>query len=297
MLTLLLQWAAVALGPAGVFVNLSVPLPAAYVHMRVGTPIGIAVVLLVAGTLLAVGDPSGSVAYLFQFGLASALLPWLLRRGWFWDRAVAATLLTLLAVAGVVLGGYAASRGVAVSALVEGYVQGEVDTALAVYRQAEVPEQQLEDLSRVVGQMADFMVRAWPGLVTVATGAVLVLTVLLLSRLAAGNYHLPGVPFRLWKAPEHLVWPLILGGFGLLYADGGLRDIAINLLTVLLPVYFLQGLAVVTYYFQRRGLPPFMRGLGYLLLVVLNPLPLIVTGVGVFDLWADFRKPRKAKNT
>lgn len=297
LLTLLLQWAAVALGPAGVFVNLSVPLPAAYAHMRAGAPIGLGVVLAVASALLAIGDPGGSVAYLLQFGLASALLPWLLRRGWLWDRAIAATLLLLLAAAGITLGGYAATRGVAVTALVDGYVQGEVESALAVYRQAELPEQQLEDLRKVVGQLADFMVRAWPALVTVASGAVLLLTVLLLTALAAGRYQVHGVPFRLWKAPEPLVWLLILAGFSLLYVDGPLQLVSINLLTILLPIYFLQGLAVVTFYFQKKGLPPFMRGLGYLLVAVLNPLPMIVTGVGVFDLWVDFRKPRTKKNT
>jgi hypothetical protein len=38
-----------------------------------------------------------------------------------------------------------------------------------------------------------------------------------------------------------------------------------------------------------------MRGLGYLLLLVINPFQLLVAGIGVFDLWVDFRKPRIKK--
>jgi hypothetical protein len=31
-------------------------------------------------------------------------------------------------------------------------------------------------------------------------------------------------------------------------------------------------------------------------LLLVSPLPMIVTGVGIFDLWADFRKPRLNKD-
>ena len=69
-----------------------------------------------------------------------------------------------------------------------------------------------------------------------------------------------------------------------------------NLLVVLLPVYFLQGLAVVSFFLQRREVSPLMRALSYMILFALNPFQLIVAGIGVFDLWIDFRKPR-VKNT
>jgi uncharacterized protein YybS (DUF2232 family) len=66
-----------------------------------------------------------------------------------------------------------------------------------------------------------------------------------------------------------------------------------NLLAVLLPLYFLQGLSVVSSFLQRKTYPPVLKGMIYLMVFILNPLPLIITGVGVFDLWVDFRRPRK----
>ncbi len=71
---------------------------------------------------------------------------------------------------------------------------------------------------------------------------------------------------------------------------------AINVLIVILPLYFLQGLAVVEHFLSRKGLSPLLRGVSFLLLLLVNPLPVMVTGVGVFDLWADFRKPRLNKD-
>jgi len=293
--TVLLLLAAGALGPAGALINLTVPLPAAYVYMRRGPLAGCGAVILTATVLLAAGDQTGSLAYLIQFGLASMVLPFLLRRNWTWDRAVAGTLVVLLAVGGITLTAYSSTRGVPVAELVGQYVNSEVESALGIYRQANLPADQLEQLQATVRQMADFLVRAWPALMTVATAAVLLLNVLMLSVFSRGRYEIPGGHFRSWKAPELLVWPLILGGFGVLYADGMVERVALNVLTMLLPLYFLQGMAVVTHYFQKRGVPPFFRGLGYLVVTILNPLPLMVVAVGVFDLWADFRNPKFRK--
>ena len=295
LVTVGLLWAAGMLGPAGALLNLTVPLPAAYVCMRRGPLTGFGAVVLASTVLLATGGAVGVLAYLLQFGLASMVLPFLLKRNLAWDRAVAWTLLVMLAVGGVALAAYSSARGLPVAELVGLYVDGEVESALAIYQQANLPEDQLEELRSTVRQMADFLVSAWPALIIIATSAVLLINVLMLSALSRGRYEVPGVHFRFWKAPELLIWPLILGGFGMLSSQGLVERISLNLLTLLLPLYFLQGMAVITHYFQKRGTPPFFRGLGYLLVTVLSPLPLMVVAVGVFDLWADFRSP-KIKN-
>ena len=256
---------------------------------------GCGAVILAAAVLLATGDLAGVLAYLLQFGLASMALPYLLRRNWPWDRAVAGTLVLLIAVGGIALTAYSSARGLPIAELVGQYVDSEVESALAIYQQANLPEEQQEELQETIRRMADFLVRAWPALMTVATAVVLLMNVLILSALSRGRYEVPGGHFRSWKAPELLVWPLILAGFGMVYAQGLAERVSLNVLTLLLPLYFLQGLAVVTHYFQKRGIPLFFRGLGYLLVTVLNPLPLMVVAVGVFDLWADFRNP-KIKN-
>jgi hypothetical protein len=107
---------------------------------------------------------------------------------------------------------------------------------------------------------------------------------------------LPGPSFARWRPPELLIWGLIASGFAVAFGTGPFQNVATNLLIILLPLYFLQGLAVVEHFLARRGLSPLLRGVSYLFLLVVNPLPVIVTGVGIFDLWADFRKPRPSKD-
>ena len=292
--TLLLQFAGAMLGPAGTFVYPFIPFPAAYATMRTGPGVGGGIIALTAVALMA-SQPLAAIAYILQFGIGSLLLPVLLRRGWPWDRALAGALAATVAVIALTLGGYAVSRQMPVAHVVGSYIHSEVDQALAVYKQAKLPADQLKALQAMGEQMADFVVKAYPGLVVVASAGILLLTVLFLGALSAGRYAMAGPPFALWKLPEPLVWFLIAGGFGLFFTAGELQRISLNLLTVLLPVYFMQGVAIVTYFFRKKGFSPFFRTLGYLLIFVLNPLPLIVTGLGVFDMWVDFRKPRIKK--
>jgi len=294
LVTLLLQLAPGLLGPAGIMLNLLAPLPAAFVCMLQGPAVGGATVLVAALALVSISGPLGSVTYLMQFGLGSFLLPLLLRRNWSWDRAVALTLAVVVAASAISAGGYLLSRGESVTKAVGSYVEAEIRHTLEV---AAVPGEdgpEQAEQAAMVEQTVKLFTRIYPGLALAVTGTVLLLTLFLLTALARGRYEIPGVPFSLWKAPEQLVWLLIAAGFGSL-ASGELQTVAWNLLVVVLPIYFLQGLAVVSYFFRLRGFSPFMRGMGYLLLTVINPFQLLVAGIGVFDLWVDFRKPRIKK--
>lgn len=290
LLTLMLQMSALYLGPAGILLHLFVPLPAAHGFMRHGWGAGGGIVALTTASLLVVTSPAGAGAYFAQFGLGSLILPLLLRRGKGWDTAVTGAVAASAGGALLAAAAYAAARGVAVGELIGRFVRSEVDQAIALYQKAELPQEQIEELKTVAEGMADFLVLAWPGLAIVATGGIFLLTVRFLSAFSAGRYEVPGVPFSDWKAPELLVWVLIVSGSGALLGNGWPYRISVNVLTVVLPVYFLQGLAVVTWFFRKRNVSPLFRSLGYLLAVALNPLPLIVMGMGIFDLWVDFRK-------
>lgn len=293
--TLLLMFVAGAAGPAGLFLNLLLPLPAAYVVMRCDLATGCGAVVLVCAGLLGGGDPAAIGSYLLQFGLGSLLLPGMLRRGIGWNRAAALSVLSVVAVSAAVIAGYAAWNGTSLHGLVDGYVKAEIAQAMEIYRSAKLPAEQLKEFRSLAEGTGAFLLRAYPALSVVVTGVLQLLTLLLLGGLSRGRYRIPGPDFRHWRATEWLIWPLIAGGFGMISGMGPLQTVALNLLTMLLPLYFLQGLAVVSYYFARRGMSPLFRAISYLLLTVFNPLPLIVTGIGVFDLWADFRKPRIKK--
>jgi uncharacterized protein YybS (DUF2232 family) len=93
--------------------------------------------------------------------------------------------------------------------------------------------------------------------------------------------------FRRWRAPEYLVWPTIGAGFLLVFGSGISADIALNVFKFLMAIYAIQGLSILSFFFDMWNVRGLFRALGYLIGVVLM-MPLLLS-LGFFDLWFDFR--------
>lgn len=289
-----------ALGFAAVAVNLLTPFPAAYVGMRCGSAAAAMTVILTALLIMLTGSQATMLMYVVQFGLPGAVLPWLLNRGLAWDKATVFVLWVMVAVTLVGLLGVSAVAGRSPLAMAGDLIGQEITQTRTAMEQmfagADMTVAQREDVSQMIENMAVFLEKAYPGIAITIAGVMILGMVFLLSVFGRGRYTVPGRPFPAWKAPEQLVWVLIVSGFTVAFAGGIAATFALNLLVILLPVYFLQGLAVIDCFFRRKAFSPIFRAIGYVLVTLVNPLPLLVTGLGVFDLWADFRKPRTPKS-
>ena len=94
--------------------------------------------------------------------------------------------------------------------------------------------------------------------------------------------------FRKWKAPEFLLWPTILCGFFIVMSIGVIPSaVALNVFKFLMAIYALQGLSILTYFFDLWGIRGLFRSIAYVLSVFIM-LPLVLS-IGFFDLWFDFR--------
>ena len=292
-LTLLLFLSAYWLGPMGAFTNMLTAAPACYLAMRFGLTSGLFTVVLAGGVLWQLTDGAGLMNYLGLFTVPALLLPTLLRRKLPWDKALLISSLATLALSALLVVGYLQLSGQDAMTLVDRYLQSEVDTAMQAYGNAGLTAAQLADLKEVAGQVADFIRKTFVGLYAAGVLVIHLVTLLLLQRFRRDHFEIEGAIFSQWRLPALLIWPLIVAGFALLVPLDEIALVGRNLLAVLLPLYFMQGLAIVNCLLQRKTWPPALKGLIYLMVFVLNPLPLVVTGVGVFDLWVDFRRPRK----
>jgi uncharacterized protein YybS (DUF2232 family) len=97
-----------------------------------------------------------------------------------------------------------------------------------------------------------------------------------------------------WKAPESLVWVLIASAILVLISDGFWYWAWLNLLVILGLIYFFQGVAVAAYWLQKINAPHFLGIVFFSLLVLEYRLGLLVAAAGLFDMWLDFRRPKKS---
>ena len=93
-----------------------------------------------------------------------------------------------------------------------------------------------------------------------------------------------------WRAPGWLVWFFIAGGGLSLLAQTNIRFLGFNVLLVASSIYLLQGLAIVSFFFQHKNIPVFFRWLSYFLIAIQQILMIAIALMGLFDIWIDFRK-------
>ncbi|RME40462.1 MAG: DUF2232 domain-containing protein [Deltaproteobacteria bacterium] len=294
--SLLLQLVAASLGMAGTLIQLLIPVPLALVVMSGGLPAGGMTTFVIFVVLWFTGGPAAMAVFALQYAAPALFLAELLRRGLAWEKAVAVGVVAVFALCAAGLALYAGWVDRPLMDLVGGYLQSEIDTAMQMGEAGQLSPEQLDRYREVVTGMGELLRSTFVGWALLVIEVMLAVQVFFLHRLGKGRFLIAGCEFRRFKTPEWLIWPLIAAGFAAVLGGGALRVVGLNALIVLLPVYFLQGMAIVAWFFARKGVPPVMRGAGYVLIALVNPLPLLVTGLGVFDLWVDFRAPRLKQN-
>ena len=294
LVTVLLMNGAGLLGVIGSLLYLVAAVPVAYAFMRFGPLSGAGAVFLSALAMFGMYGPSNALLeYVLLFGIPSVILPLLLLKGWRWDQAAVLTIFTVVVLAAGAVTAVAVDDGATVSMFADQYVEMQMDLIRESFPDSpDMSAEQQRDVHQFIQDMEEWFRQTYPAIVVLGMTAFVLFQVWALSLLAGRHYSVPGVAFTSWKAPEPLIWVLIAAGVLFFAATGLLQQVGLNLLIVLLLVYYIQGLAIVTELFERKQIPVFMRVMGYAMVLLFNPLPFIVAGIGVFDLWIDFRNKR-----
>ena len=95
--------------------------------------------------------------------------------------------------------------------------------------------------------------------------------------------------FEAYRNDDWLAAFFAVGGIGTLLLDGTARWAAINLLVVVLILYFVQGLAMIRAHLARWIGRGWLVRWGVVLLCVQGPIPLLVAALGVADSFRPLR--------
>jgi uncharacterized protein YybS (DUF2232 family) len=168
--------------------------------------------------------------------------------------------------------------------------------AVRVHEKMGFSQESLDMLKERTPQIVEMTLQLLPALAFMSLAFVVLVNILFLLRRFPERraQWLSPESLREWQGPEPLVWVLIVCGFALFVP--GLefaRVYALNILLVIGACYFAQGLAVIAYLFHKNNVPRFLRGVTYVLIVFQQIFTLLVVGLGLFDLWGDFRRLRK----
>ncbi len=107
------------------------------------------------------------------------------------------------------------------------------------------------------------------------------------------NYFFNNIKENLlyWKSSDYFLLFLILGIIISIFSVGIFKYIGYNIILLSSSVYLVQGLTIISFFFNKLNINIFLKILGYLIIFIFsNPLIIFVVMTGIFDMWLNFRK-------
>jgi uncharacterized protein YybS (DUF2232 family) len=277
----------------GFFCSLFLPLPVLFYRSKLGRKTGL-IVPGAAMTILLV--LAGGISIDVVFFLEMLFLGYLLSELFEMNLSIEKTV--LYACGGVILTGtvglviYSNLTATGITSIVSNYIAQNLEMSLILYRSMGASEDFIHKFSSSLNQIQYALLRIIPAMVA-ASFLLVTWSNLLMARpiLKRRGLFFPDFgPLKLWKAPDSLVWLLIGSGGFLMLPGSTLKIVGLNCLLVLLMVYFFQGIAIVSFFFERKRFPRPLRIFLYSLIAVQQVVLLVIIGLGVFDMWLNFRK-------
>lgn len=280
---------------AGFLLLILTPLPTVLALIRYGlqsawlVPAGAGVI----GTLFLLGlGMVHSVPYLLLLLCVGIIMGYGITQEWTAARVIGISGLILMA-ASVLLVAYAYQvTGGELVHVLEQDLQEAISGAMKEFGAQSVESQALE--SALLASVP-LMVSIMPG-ITISSALGIPWLNLLVARRYCSRMALEFClreNLKCWKAPEVLIWFVIASGLMLLLPLADLQVPALNLLIVFGTIYFLQGLAIAAFFFEKWKMPFFLRCFIYAILMLQQFASLAIAALGLFDMWFDFRKTAK----
>jgi len=292
--TVFLLISGVVLPAAGVILMPFVPQPVLLFGLKYGVGLGVGVLIAALVCLFVIAGEALGFVY-SVFAVMVGLLFWLLGRLRTVELLVTAVAAAMLATAAGILLHFYGSWGALTHDLRSSLIDN-LTVALRVHEKMGFPQESLNLFREKIPEIVEQLLRLLPGLLFVSLCLVVLLNILFLLRRFPERraQWLSLASFREWKCPEQLVWALIACGFAFFVpASEAVTIIALNVLLVTGVCYFIQGLAIVAFFFHKNNVPRFLRSATYILIIFQQIFTLLVAALGLFDLWGDFRRLKK----
>ncbi len=279
----------------GLFGALLVPVPILYYYSKLGRLPGILVFALsLAGALVVLRGLSFQTdfVYFFLLGFLGVVLSEVLRKNCSIEKTVIYCGGILLSLGLAILMYLSLISGSMPWSVIGTHISLVVQENIDMYSRAGIPLQHIELIRNNADQITRVLVGLFPSIALVGTIFLVWVNILEGKWLfrKKGMWYPSFGDLSLWKTLDKTVWLVVIAGICIMVPLETLRILGLNILIVLLFIYMLQGLAIMSFFFQTKNVPVLLRAFGYLLVFAQQFLLLIVAVVGLIDTWIDFRK-------
>lgn len=300
-LPILLVLAVFAVGlvfpPLSVVMGIVSPAPLIFVYLQRGRQVG----LVAAGALflmiLALMGIKAAAVFFAEYAVLAAIMAETIRLRFTMQKSVLFSALGSAALSGVLLFLFFAGKEATLTDLFQQQVREQAESSLETLKGMGKDKAELDSMRGVVEKASRLLAVSYPAfivlgsLICAAANYTLVRFVWLRMY---GEAPMFAEKFSGLVLPDQLVWPFILSAASFFLPGDELFALGLNVFVVMLAIYFLQGLAIVVHVLETKTVPVFLWILALVLIFTQPVIMGVVIGLGLFDMWADFRKARVA---
>ena len=293
VITMLLSIATLFIPVIGFVCGLFIPLPVILFRSTLGRKTGAVIpVITIIILLIIIKKISIDIFFISELLLLGFVLGELFELDYSVEKTIlfASGVVLITGLAGFLF--YANFFDINIISFVSEYVRKNLEFTVSLYKSMEVPEETIIGITNALDRIHYVLVWTIPALAVTFTLFAAWANLLLAKPVLRGrNLFYPDFGhLNRWKAPEFLVWCVIGCVLILLFTGGGLRMLGFNGILILMVIYFLQGIAIVSFFFEKKQFPRVLRYILYVFISLQHMILFLVIGLGLFDMWVDFRK-------
>ncbi|HUU50062.1 MAG TPA: DUF2232 domain-containing protein [Nitrospinota bacterium] len=284
----------------GALISLFSPLPIIYTSLQNGQKIGFFTLAIVISVLIILIGIRHGLIFFVEYGIIAIVISESIRRDFSIEKTILFCVLFTLVSIPIILLIYLFIQGKNPFTFLIEQMENNIDSSLEIYKNYSMGKSKSsEELKESFERLKGMFIYTFPALIVVGSIISSLLNYIIarhlwikyISKHASNNR-----PVTLWYLPDYYVWLFIIAGFMIFLPLDFSKRVGLNLLIIISLIYFFQGLAVTIFFFRKSKIPKFFQGIGYLLIFIQPLIAIIVTAIGLFDIWIDFRKVRKVSH-
>ena len=274
------------------------PLPFLYYATKFGLNQGIKISLItlfVVGLILKLAGFTHLIYLSLEFCLFGLVISEIYRRQFTLGFTVFWGTIILLIIGAIFVFVFSLSKGLTPLEMVQNYFQTNLGQNFLIYENMGLEKEKVAQLKQLGKMLSDIIAKIYPSLVVIGTGFIVWINVVIskpLFKLKGLQYPEYGRLDR-WQAPELMVWGVIVCGFILFLKIPIIKLIAINAIIIMAVIYVYNGLCIVLFLFNKYNIPRWARFGIYFLIIIQQMSLVILSLMGLFDQWIDFRRIHK----
>jgi len=279
--------------PLGALLGIVAPAPLLFIYLQRGQVVGLILMGLVFAALFVLMSPGQALLFVAEYVVMATIMAETIKARLTMDKCIFLSALGSMTLATFLMFVLFADRETSLTDFFQAQIQEHFNQSLNALESMGEKQADLTAMKEFFEQSSRTFASAYPAFIMVGsliTAAVNFFLVRIVWIKLYGDTLFRREKFSELILPDFLIWGLILSAGSLFLLGNPVGTVGMNLFAMVLLAYLFQGLAILVHILESKKVPKFLWALVFFIIIIQPLLMGLVIGLGIFDIWVDFRK-------